>query len=172
MPFPAPIWVIRDARAEDDAAIGELLVSAFVDTYARKMPQVVVTQTRMAELRAVAAKRAVANVWVAIAEGRVVGTVALWPAGAAGSEAWESGACDLRHLAIDAALRGSGLSAALLDVAEAHARSRGATAINLHTRRGATGVQRLYLRRGYVRAPEGDLDFLPEVFLEALRKPL
>jgi hypothetical protein len=29
------------------------------------------------------------------------------------------------------------------------------------------GVARLYQSRGYVRRAEGDLDYLPEVFLEA-----
>jgi hypothetical protein len=33
-------------------------------------------------------------------------------------------------------------------------------------RRGNQGVATLYLRRGYVRTPEGDLD-MPSVYLEA-----
>ena len=38
---------------------------------------------------------------------------------------------------------------------------------------GASGVARVYERRGYARAPEGDLDKTPEVFLDAfvLRLP-
>jgi predicted N-acetyltransferase YhbS len=159
--------VIREARASDDAAIGELLVRAFEEQYARKMPEVVITDSRRASLRDVASKRAVAKVWVAERHGQVVGTVTMWPPGVAGSEAWVSGAFDLRHLAVDASQRGSGVSTQLLDAAEAHARELNAHGICLHVRRGALGVAAVYTRRGYVRVPEGDLDKSPEVFLEA-----
>lgn len=158
---------IRPARPEDDVAVGELLVQAFVEQYATRMPEVTVTERRKADLRAVAAKRALAHVLVAEAEGEVVGTVAVWAPGASGSEAWLPAAADLRHLAVARAWRGGQVSAALLDAAEAHAKTIGAQRICLHVRRGAHGVRRLYEGRGYVRTPEGDRDQLPEVFLEA-----
>lgn len=158
---------IREATPTDDTAIGEVLVAAFVEQYASKMPEVIVTERRRAELCAVAEKRKVARVWVACRGETVVGTVALWPPGAEGAEAWLEQACDLRHLAVDASARGQGVSARLLDVAEAAARALGARFVVLHVRRGAVGVRRLYEARGYRRAPEGDLDALPEVFLEA-----
>ncbi len=162
---------VREATAQDDFAIGELLVAAFERTYARKMPEVVMSQTRRSELRDVKSKRAQAKVWVYEREGRVIGTVAVWPSGSRGTEAWIRGAVDLRHLAVDDGHRGGGVSKDLLDVAEAHARDLKAPAVCLHVRRGATGVRRLYESRGYQRQPEGDLD-LPEVFLEALALPL
>lgn len=163
---------VRDAADVDDAAVGELLVRAFVDSYARKMPDVVVTDRRKRELRDVAAKRQVARVWVAEREGRVVGTVALWPADSPGCEAWRPGAVDLRHLAVEAGERGKGTAQALLEVAEGWARSAKARAICLHVRQGAVGVARLYVSRGYVRDPSGDLDARPEVFLEGYARPL
>jgi predicted N-acetyltransferase YhbS len=159
--------VIREAVAADDAAVGELLVRAFVDMYALRLPDVVVGEQRRAELRDVAAKRAVAKVWVAEEGGRITGTVALWPPGSPRSEAWLPGAFDLRHLAVDDSCRGSGLAGRLLDTAEAHARAAGSKAVCLHVRREAVGVSNLYVKRGYRRAPQGDLDLLPEVFLEA-----
>lgn len=164
--------VVRDAAAKDDHAIGELLVAAFERTYARKMPEVVMGEARRAELRDVKAKREVAKVWVYEREGKVIGTVAVWPSGAARTEAWISGAVDLRHLAVDEEHRGGDVSKKLLDSAEAHARAIGAPAVCLHVRRGAVGVRKLYESRGYQRRPEGDLDFLPEVFLEAFALPL
>ncbi len=168
---PVSHVLIRLAQAPDDAALGELLVRAFVDTYATKMPEVVVTDARKADLRDVAAKRAVAKVWVAERKGLVVGTVSLWPPGAPGSQAWVSGAADLRHLAVDAAEKGLGTAQALLDMAEARARAMRATSVCLHVRRGAHGVRALYEERGYQRRPEGDLDLLPDVFLEAFELP-
>lgn len=162
--------VVREALESDDEAIGELLVRAFLEAYAVKMPEVVIGEGRKRDLRAVAAKRAVAKVWVAEAAGRVVGTVALWPPGAQGSEAWVKGAADLRHLAVDRSMQGHGVSGLLLDAAEAEAKRLQAVSICLHVRRGAVGVRKLYEKRGFQRRPEGDLDKLPEVFLEALER--
>lgn len=159
--------MIREAVEADDAAVGDVLVRAFVDQYAVKMPDVVVSEQRRADLRDVKAKRAVAKVWVAEEGGVIAGTVAMWPPGSPRSEAWLPGAFDLRHLAVAASHRGRGLSSQLLDVAEGYARAAGGRAICLHVRRGAKGVAELYVKRGYRRAPEGDLDLLPEVFLEA-----
>ncbi|MFZ5441540.1 MAG: GNAT family N-acetyltransferase [Myxococcota bacterium] len=164
-------YLLRDATAADDASLGELLVEAFVSSYARKMPEVVVTEKRKAELRDVAGKRAVARVWVVEHEGRVVGTVAMWPPGSEGSEAWIAGAGDLRHLAVARGHTGKGVSKRLLDGAEDWARSQGWKGVCLHVRRGAKGVRALYESRGYLRRPEGDLDFTPDVFLEAFFLP-
>ena len=41
-----------------------------------------------AELRDVGSKRGVGKVWVAELEGKIVGTVTMWPPGAPRSEAW------------------------------------------------------------------------------------
>jgi predicted N-acetyltransferase YhbS len=159
--------IIREARPEDDEAVGELLVEAFLTQYAKKLPEVVYTEERKRSLRDTATKREVAKVLVAELEGRVVGTVAVWPPGAPGSEAWLPNAADLRHLATSVELHGQGLSRPLLDEAERVARAWGVSAICLHVRRGAEGVLRMYQRRGYVREPAGDLE-LPTVFLMAL----
>jgi ribosomal protein S18 acetylase RimI-like enzyme len=158
---------VRLARSEDDAAVGELLVEGYVTAYARKMPHVVVTERRRADLRDVAGKRASATVLVATLDGRVAGTVALWRPGSPQSEAWLPGAADLRHLAVDPALQGRGLSRPLLDEAERIARDEWRVpAICLHVRRGNVGVARLYQSRGYARDASGDLSF-PEVELDA-----
>ncbi len=158
---------VRLARPEDDERLGEILVSGYVSAYARKMPQVVLSDRRKAELRDVGKKREQATVLVAELLGRVVGTVTLWKQGAPQSEAWLPDAADLRHLAIDPALQGKGLSRALLDEAERIAREDWrVSAVCLHVRRGNIGVAKLYMSRGYVREPEGDLD-LPEVELDA-----
>jgi ribosomal protein S18 acetylase RimI-like enzyme len=158
--------VIREARPEDDPVVGEILVSGYLTRYAQKMPEVRLTERRKAELRDVASKRKQSLVLVAELEGKVIGTVGVWAPGAAESEAWLPEACDLRHLAFDPAVQGRGLSGPLLDEAERRARAMGAKYVCLHVRRGNKGVANLYMRRGYVRAPEGDLD-LPEVLLDA-----
>ena len=162
---------VREARPEDDEAIGELLVAAYTTQYAKKMPEVVYTEERKRDLRAVAQKRAVARVWAAELDGAVVGTVALFPPGAPGSEAWLPDAADLRHLGTAPSVHGLGLSALLMDAAEAQARAWGVKAVCLHVRKGVQGVARMYMSRGFVRAPEGDLVY-PTVSLEAYVLPL
>ena len=132
-----------------------------------KLPEVTVTERRKAELRDVASKRGIAKIWVAEREGVVVGTVTMWPPGSHRSEAWIQKAGDLRQLAVSDSARGQGISRLLLDRAEAWAREQKYSGVCLHVRRGAAGVRALYELRGYVRRPEGDLDLLPEVFLEA-----
>jgi ribosomal protein S18 acetylase RimI-like enzyme len=173
MTHPEPL--VRLARPEDDAAVGALLVDAYLSAYARKMPEVVVDEQRKKDLRDVAAKRAIARVLVVTDggdAGAVVGTVALWPPGAPGSEAWVPGFCDLRHLATAPSVQGRGFSRPLLDEAERLAREElRAPGVCLHVRRGNEGVRRLYEGRGYVRDPQGDLE-LPTVSLLAFVKRL
>lgn len=163
---------IRRAEPQDDDTVGELLVTAFVQGYARKLPEVVVTESRKQQLRAVAQKRAVATVLVAQVGGQVVGTVAIFPPDAEGTEAFVPGAADLRHLAVTPACKGTGIAAKLLDEAERIAQKEWQVpAICLHVRRGALGVASLYQKRGYQRVPSGDIDRLPEVFLEGFVLP-
>lgn len=159
--------LIRPAREQDDAHVGQLLVDAFVHAYAAKMPEVTVSEQRKSDLRAVARRRAEGLVFVAELDGRVVGTVSVYPPGAPHSEAWTPNTADLRQLAVVPDLHARGLSAGLLDEAERAAWTWRVDAIALHVRRGAEGVARLYARRGYLRSPDGDLDLRPEVFLEA-----
>jgi GNAT superfamily N-acetyltransferase len=162
---------IREARPEDDAVIGDLLVEAFVTQYAKHLPEVVYTDERKRELRAVAAKRAVATVLAAEVDGEVVGTVALFPPGSPGTQSWLPNAADLRHLATSVRFHGTGLARPLLDAIENVARQWGVSTVTLHVRKGANGVMRMYERRGYVRDPSGDLE-LPTVSLVAFARRL
>lgn len=159
--------IIREARPADDARIGELLVDAFLSTYARKMPEVVYDDARKNELRDVAAKRARGLVLVAELDGRVVGTVTVFPPGAVSSEAWLPASADLRQLAVAPELHGKGVSRPLMDRAEAVARDEWRTdGICLHVRQGAAGVARFYESRGFRRDPSGDI-VKPALTLEA-----
>lgn len=159
--------LVRKALPADDAAIGEVLVNGYVAAYARKMPHVVVSEARRADLRDVAGRRGFATTLVAVLDGRVVGTVALLKPGVPRSEAWIAGAADLRYLATAPSVQGRGFAGPLLDEIERIARDEWRVpAVCLHVRQGNRGVARLYQSRGYDRAPEGDL-VKPEVSLEA-----
>ncbi|PZM14927.1 GNAT family N-acetyltransferase [Rhizobium tubonense] len=157
---------IRESTEADDQAVGELLVRSFDYQNSRLMPDVVTTEERRADLRNQRAKRAAAVVLVGTIGGKIVGTIALYPPGADGNEAWRRGAADIRYLAIDEKFLGRGLSAPFLDEARGRAKAFGASAICLHIRRGAVGLAKLYERHGYRREPRGDMDLLPVIFLE------
>lgn len=163
---------IRPAEPRDDHALGELLIESFLAGYAKKLPWVVYGDERRRDLRDLETKRREGVVLVAEAGGAIVGTVLVYPPGAPHSEAWLPGAADLRQLAVTPSCFGRGYSGALLDAAEAAAWGMGVDLVSLHVRRQATGVARMYERRGYVRAPEGDM-VLPEVDLVGyvLRRP-
>ncbi|MCY1029860.1 GNAT family N-acetyltransferase [Corallococcus sp. BB11-1] len=163
--------LIREAGPADDGAIGELLVEAFITQYAKKLPEVVYSEQRKAFLRDVASRRKECTILVAELDGEVVGTVALYPPGSPGSESWLPRTADLRALATSVRFHGQGLAQPLLAETEVLARRWGVDAITLHVRRGATGVARMYERRGYQRVPSGDID-RPEVYLEAFMLPL
>lgn len=89
---------------------------------------------------------------VAVAEdGRVVGMVELWlrrPSAVPGSAMIQHVAVGL-GIAVDPAWRGRGVGTALLRAAEAWARERGATRMNLGLDAFNTGALRLYERMGY-----------------------
>jgi ribosomal protein S18 acetylase RimI-like enzyme len=168
----AATLTIRPARPEDDAVIGEILVNAFVQGYAQKMPEVIVTEERKADLRNVAEKRKAGAVIVAELDGRVVGACTIYPPGSPKSQAWMPMAADLRMVGIDLEFRGQRISDRLLDGAEDQAREWGCDTLNLHVRRGAHGVVGMYVKRGFQRDPGGDLDKLPTIYLEAFFKKL
>ena len=98
--------ILRKAEAKDDLAIGELLVESFINTYKEKMPEVVVTATRIQDLRDVEKRRKNGTVFVAEIDGTVVGTVTLFPWGAPGCEAWTEGATNLRMMALSPSYQG------------------------------------------------------------------
>lgn len=170
-PLTRPL--IRAARPEDDSIIGDILVTAYLSQYARKLPHVVIDEARKADLRNVAEKRRIGTVLAAELDGKVVGAVTVLKPGGERSEAWRENMADIRMFGIDLAYRGQGISEALLDEAERIAREDWRCQwVGLHVRRGAEGIARLYQKRGYQRDPSGDIDRMPVIFLEAYFKTL
>ncbi len=159
--------LIRAAGPGDDARVGELLVNAYLSTYAKKMPEVFVPERRRADLRDVARQRTLGTVLVAEMEGKIVATVTLARPGDPESHAWTPNTGEIRRMAVEPAFHGRGISRALLGDCVRLAREWKLSALALHVRRGAKGIARMYQANGYVRHPEGDCDLLPEIFLEA-----
>src|ERR1700761_333482 len=117
--------LLRLARPEDDVRIGELLVEAFVTTYAKRMPEVVVSEARKTRLRGVVNERAQGAQWVLEWEGSVVGTAMLYRPSTPESEAWIPNAADLRFVAVDPKFQGRGWASKLVETALQEARDWG-----------------------------------------------
>ena len=98
------------------------------------------------ELRALASYFAAQNgaLWVAEEAGAVVGMVAVHPL--PGTLDWE-----ICRMYVAASQRGTGVAAALLTTAEAHARDAGAEAIRLWSDTRFTRAHSFYAKLGYVR---------------------
>jgi predicted N-acetyltransferase YhbS len=163
--------LIRLANESDDAATGELLVESFVEQYRRNMPEVVVSDARKADLRAVAERRARARVLVAEVEGVIAGTTTIFAPGDATSRTRDRTAAEMRYMAVGLGFTGSGVADRLISAGEEQARRLGASSLALHVRRGARGVARFYERHGFERNPADDCA-LPDIYLEAYRKNL
>jgi len=88
----------------------------------------------------------------------VVGTALLFPAG---SQFGDSVLAfpEIRLVAVDPAARGQGIGQALMQECIRRARQSGVTAITLHTTDMMSVAQGMYVRMGFVHAPE--LDFFP-----------
>lgn len=91
--------------------------------------------------------------WVAVAGGRLVGTVTLSPHIPESLPPWREGlrTAMVNQLAVDPGLRGRGIGSRLMDLAEERARVLGFPSVSLDTAEGAEHLLRYYLARGYER---------------------
>jgi GNAT superfamily N-acetyltransferase len=161
---------IRDARAGDRDAIEAVTLAAY-QQYAAVMPALW-ERYRQNILSTLAAARPDSQI-VAEEEGRVVGSVLLYPAGTilptprspSVALTWP----EVRLLAVAPAARGQGVGAALMDESVRRARRSGATALTLHTTEMMQAAVRLYERMGFVRAPELDFQPVPGVIIKGYR---
>ena len=111
--------------------------------------------------------------WVAVEEGRIVGTATLGLAEAMADppEYARPGMACFQQFAIEPALQGKGLGSRLLEHAEERARELGAKEIALDTAEGAAHLIRYYEARGY--ALSGHVRFGRKTYRSVvLRKPL
>ena len=163
---------IRDARAEDAPAIERLVLGAYAD-YERIMDPGAWRGLDGA-VRAALASGAGAERIVCERDGRLVGSVMLYPPAvdAYGALAGRAPWPELRLLAVAREERGGGVGRRLVEECIRRARRAGARELGLHTSRSMTAARALYERLGFVRAPEHD--FRPEgaELVEAYRLPI
>jgi predicted N-acetyltransferase YhbS len=164
---------IRDARQNDHDAIQEVTLSAYQE-YAALMPAH--WESYRQNILATLAHVEPAEQIVAEQNGTIVGTVLLYPAGAAITAPGDSPVTrswpELRLLAVAPAARGHGVGEALVRECVRRARQSGAAVLTLHTTDMMKAAMRLYDLLGFVRASELDFHPAPNVTIKGYRLDL
>lgn len=153
--------VIRDVRPDEYLAVGELVV----DVYRSIIPGL---DEYADELRSVASRVASgALVWAVEVDGALTGTVTYVPGHGPYAEFKDPNGAGIRMLAVLPAYQGRGVGEALVRACMDRARADGRSRVYLDTTQWMEAAQRLYLRVGFVRAPELDWEPATEVKLFA-----
>jgi ribosomal protein S18 acetylase RimI-like enzyme len=155
-----PGVMVRDARPDELAGIGDLRVAAYrADGF---LPS---DSGYAATLHALGADGQ-GEVLAAVDGGQVVGTIMLqaWPSGEIAQGAGEA---EVRALAVAPHARGQGIGAALVTAVIERAASRGVRQLLLLTLPEMRAAHRLYTGAGFARLPERDWSPRPGAVLLA-----
>jgi len=161
---------IRDARTDDSDAVRDLTLAAYQE-YA------VIMQAHWESYRqgilATLANVQPAEQIVAEEGDTLVGTVLLFPAGTVlttpDGASVTLASPEIRLLAVAPAARGHGIGAALVRECMHQAHQAGNAAVTLHTTEMMQTAMQMYVRMGFVRAPELDFHPAPEITVKGYR---
>jgi ribosomal protein S18 acetylase RimI-like enzyme len=154
--------VVREARPEEHARLGELVVAAY-----RSLPEFNEPGYEP-ELRDVARRAREAVVLAAVDDlaGTLLGCVTYVPGPESPwAELLEPGEAAIRMLAVDPAARGRGAGTALAAACIARAREDGRAAVFLHSLAYMRAAQAIYARLGFIRRPDRDWEPEPGICL-------
>lgn len=163
--------VIRDARPDERDAFRALTLQAY-EQYATLMrPEA--WEGLAAAIRSALEVEGPDRI-VAERGGRLLGSVMLFPPAvdAYRGQTGPASGPELRLLAVALEARGQGVGQALVDECIRRARRMGAAELGLHTSASMAAAMRMYLRMGFVRAPEHDFQPLGAELVEGYRLPL
>ena len=154
--------MIRMARSDEHALVGELRVAAY------RAGGVLSESTDYAEtLRGFGFDGDCAVLVAEDGSGRLVGTVTLEPFGPDSELARDEAEADIRAFAVDARAQGQGVGRQLLRAVMEHAARRGVRRLRLCTLPAMAAAQHLYAATGFTRTPDLDFEPAPGVALRA-----
>jgi len=157
---------VRPSELEEVGRLtGEVYVAdGFVDPSDAYVLELVDTPRRARE----------AEVWVAVGDGEVLGSVTFCPTGSTYREIAHDDEGEFRMLVVSPTARGRGVGRLLVEACAARAGELGYAGLRLSTMDRMTGAHRLYERLGFGRVPEEDWEPVPGVLLlaYATRLPL
>ncbi len=153
---------IRRALPEELEEVGRLTAEVYVsDGYLAEGDGYVV------ELVDTPRRAREAELWVAVDDGRVLGSVTFAPVGSAYREIGRADEGEFRMLAVSPASRGRGIGRALVERCVQRSRELGYAGVRMSSMDVMTGAHRIYERLGFTRAPEDDWSPEPGVALLA-----
>ncbi|MGI8646105.1 MAG: GNAT family N-acetyltransferase [Nocardioides sp.] len=158
--------IVRSVRLAEHAEVGDLTVAAYrADGY------LLGTEDFYEErLRDVSGRVADAEVLVAVADDRIVGTVTYCPHGSAWSELAVPGEGEFRMLAVPPDGRGLGVGATLVEHCLQRSLLDGHSGVVICSLPEMHSAHRLYGRLGFRRDPALDWEPVPGVALIAFRR--
>lgn len=156
---------VRLARPQEYGAVGALTEAAY---RARGLEE----ESYASQLRAAAERAGRAELYVALADGRLIGTATFCGPGSTWRQIATEEEAELRMLAVDPAGQGRGVGSALTEACIERSRTLALRALVLCTPKELLVAQRLYQRLGFVRTPERDWSPRPSVALVAYALPL
>jgi ribosomal protein S18 acetylase RimI-like enzyme len=153
--------MIRDARPDERAAVGELRVSAYralgllsdADAYAQTLRRF--------------GFGADCTVLVAVDDNSILGTITLEPFEAASELAQDDTEADIRAFAVAAQAQDKGVGRRLLLAVIERAEKQGLRRLRLCTQPAMAAAQHLYVATGFTRTPELDFSPVPTLTLRA-----
>jgi len=166
---PRPGVVVREARPEEYARLGELVVAAY-----RSLPEFDEPGYEP-ELRDVASRAQEAVVLVAVdAVGDApLGCVTYVPGPESPwAELLQPGEAGIRMLAVDPGARGRGAGTALTRACLERAGAEGRKAVVLHSLAYMRAAQAIYTRLGFARQPDRDWEPVPGIHLLGFARAL
>jgi ribosomal protein S18 acetylase RimI-like enzyme len=156
--------IIREARPDERALVGELRVTAYGPLTAGG------TYTEV--LRNFGFDDGCTVLVAADDDGTILGTITLEPFGPDSELARDKTEADIRAFAVDPRAQGRGAGRALLRAAIAAASRDGLATLRLCTQPAMTTAQRLYAAAGFTRTPDLDFEPVPGLTLRAYALPL
>jgi GNAT superfamily N-acetyltransferase len=151
-----PGLILRDAHADELAAIAELLLASYAQ-YETAFPPPV-WETYRQEIAAVRSRSSSGELVVAALDAEPMGTVTFYPSAALDGHAWPAGVASFRLLAVHPSARRLGVGRLLVQECVRRARRCGASFLGLHTAFFMVAAVRIYEAMGFVRTPEHDFE--------------
>lgn len=155
---------VRLAEPDDFAAVGDITVRGYGhDGFITDEDEYV------HELADGVGRAASAEVYVAVLDGRVVGSVTFCPPGSSLRELSSEGEGEFRMLAVDPVARGLGVGRALVDRCFERCSQLGLTSLVICSMTTMSKAHRLYATFGFARDPSLDWEPAPGIILWAFR---
>jgi len=158
---------IRPVRPEELEEVGRLtrdvyVGGGFIDAEDPYVLELLDTARRARE----------AEVWVALSDDQLVGSVTFCTVGSTYREIGRDGEGEFRMLAVSPAARGRGVGRALVEVCLRRARELGYAGVRMSSMDRMTSAHRVYEQLGFTRVQEDDWSPVPGVVLLAYAQPL